>query len=652
MGRSVGAPKKTTGGMRGGKPGMMGASGFTPSAEAPPRSSAQSTGMAGSAEEEGRVPQPGETIGSYKLLDVIGRGGMGRVYLAEHTVLGRKVALKMLRKRFGQNPQALERFFSEARAVNQIQHENIIEVTDFIQTDEGNTCYIMEILDGRSLAELLESVGTPRQDKALRIALQIADAMVAVHDAQIIHRDLKPENVFLTSKDGRENLVKLLDFGVAKLVDREGRSLHETGIGDAIGTPEYMSPEQLVGGKLDHRSDIYSLGVVLYEMVTGHKPFAHDKSLGEAVFEQLTMKPKPPSQYPDISKPVSPELEELILQCLEKEAGYRPQSMREVRARLDEMSQAADHSFMVASGSFQTPTKAIPPPAGGATEEDDDDEFADKTQAAPVPEFQTPPNTDESLDLVLLPGQIMAPSKPAPPTGPEAVLPFPGDPVPPPRDPRPTSPTPDLPRPLHASQPERSAAMLPIAIGVGVVAGLIVLGLLAWTLSGGGEEDAQAKLIWNEQPVETAPVETAPVETAPVETAPVETAPVETAPVETAPVETAPVETPPVETPPVETPPVETPPVETPPVETPPVETPPAVRPERVNISFESTPPGATVYLAGTERKIGVTPFSRQVRPSKKAALFEFRLDGYKAQERQLAPPTGDTTVSVELKKK
>jgi molecular chaperone DnaK len=303
-------------------------------------------GTSEQAQDEPNAPQPGENIGGYELLDVIGKGGMGRVYLAEHVKLGRRVALKMLRKRYKKDSTALERFQAEARAVNQIRHENIIEVTDLFETADGRACYIMEVLEGRSLAELLRSVGVPRLERTVRIAFQVASAMVAVHDAHIIHRDLKPENIFLTSRGSREDFVKLLDFGVAKLVDEEGQSIHDTNAGARIGTLDYMPPEQAVGAAVDHRADIYALGVVLYEMTTGKRPFelsagASDRAL---LFAQLEKRPPAPSTLVPVSatgakRTLPAELDQLILDCLAREPEKRPQTMREVRGRLEAVAE-------------------------------------------------------------------------------------------------------------------------------------------------------------------------------------------------------------------------------------------------------------------------------------------------------------------------
>jgi molecular chaperone DnaK len=637
-----------------------------------------STSAAGGDSDEGRVPQVGESIGNYKLVDLLGQGGMGRVYLAEHAVLGRRVALKMLRRRFSENPQAVERFQSEARAVNQIRHENIIQVTDFL-TAEGFTCYIMELLEGRSVAELLSSVGVPRIDRALRIGLQVADAMVAVHDAAIIHRDLKPENIFLTEKEGRDNFVKLLDFGVAKLVDSEGRSVHETGIGDAIGTPEYMSPEQLVGGQVDHRSDIYSLGVVLYELVTGVKPFNIDDSVGEAVFQQLMQPPVPPTQRESLPHSIPPELETLILQCLEKQADGRPRSMREVRGRLEALLEQQARLMRTTrvnepvKGDWEKPTKAVPPPErpdptqAGATEPDesfeqertaqvDESEAAATTALPPTlpgpPEpppsdtgFPEPPVSNPGLDLVLLPGDVLTPAQGGPETAADAAAEAAAQDQTMPT-PRSEAPTPNLSHSsdlIPATPPtdngERNRIIaIAAAISVGV---LLLLGVGAFLLLS-DDAEGDEPLIWAEpsdEPVDEPkdpPVPDKPVDEP--KDPPVPDKPVDEP--KDPPVEDKPVDEP-------KDPPVEQPKVEEP--KDPPVEDKPAK--ERVKITFDSKPRGAEVFLPGRSKSLGKTPFSVTVRPSKKAQPFEFKKDGYKAQRKTLEPPKDDLTFEVVLEK-
>jgi tRNA A-37 threonylcarbamoyl transferase component Bud32 len=276
-------------------------------------------------------------LGSYRLVKILGEGGMGRVYLAEHTRLGRKVALKTLRSEYASNPSAVRRFFREARAVNQIRHENIVEITDFIEQEGGENYYIMELLEGANLAEVISAEGALPQERILRIGLQMASALASVHEAGIVHRDLKSENIFLVERSGQKDFVKLFDFGVAKLYQPAlDPAVWKTQAGAILGTPDYMSPEQASGKEVDYRSDIYSFGIILFEMVTGQKPFK-GKSFGEMVIKHLTVRPPRPSKMKNLPRPVDPVLEELVLACLEKDPHKRPESMRAVETRLLEL---------------------------------------------------------------------------------------------------------------------------------------------------------------------------------------------------------------------------------------------------------------------------------------------------------------------------
>ncbi|MDF1561471.1 MAG: serine/threonine protein kinase [Deltaproteobacteria bacterium] len=278
----------------------------------------------------------GTVLGSYRIERILGIGGMGTVYLAIHQRLGRKVALKTLHPEFATNPTAVRRLFAEARAVNQIQHENIVEITDFVETGQLKY-YIMELLDGRDLAEIQLEETHLSIARAIRIGVQIADTLEAVHAGGIVHRDLKPANVFLIERSGRPDFVKLLDFGVAKLMDQpKGDAMSRTAAGAIVGTPDYMSPEQAAGKPVDHRTDIYSLGVILYEMVGGQKPFKAN-SLGELVVKHLTITPTRPSKLKDLPHEIPAELERIILSCLEKDASRRPQSIGAVAAQLREL---------------------------------------------------------------------------------------------------------------------------------------------------------------------------------------------------------------------------------------------------------------------------------------------------------------------------
>jgi len=288
-------------------------------------------------------------VGSYRLLELIAEGGMGLVFLAEHQKLGRKVALKMLRPEFAGNKRAISRFFREARAVNEIQHENIVDITDFVEDPDGDNFYIMEFLRGRTLKQLLAETRPLPVPRVLTIAMQVACALEAVHQAGIVHRDLKPDNVFLVPREGQGDFVKLLDFGIAKLIRHlDDLPVHETAAGTILGTCEYMSPEQANGVAVDFRSDIYSLGVILYEMLTGEKPI-RGKNFSETIYNQMTAIPIRPSRRTDIVVSMPAHLEELIMQCLEKDPEKRPQSMDEVNARLQQIGRSGSVSCEISS---------------------------------------------------------------------------------------------------------------------------------------------------------------------------------------------------------------------------------------------------------------------------------------------------------------
>ncbi|MEZ4402326.1 MAG: protein kinase [Kofleriaceae bacterium] len=281
-------------------------------------------------------PDPiiGQTIGNYVVRHKLGEGGMGSVYLAEHPHIGKKVALKVLHAEFASNPDVVTRFFNEAKAVNDIAHPNIVDVVDYgvLQIpgiSEGLVYFIMEFLPGLTLSQLLQREAPLAPERALTIALQIADALSASHKSNIVHRDLKPDNIILVQRGREADFVKLLDFGIAKLTgDQPGSRRTRTGL--VMGTPAYMSPEQCEGrGNVDHRADIYSLGVVLYEMITGRVPFFGD-GYGEVLVQHLTQPPPPPSTIRGI---IPPHVEQIILKALEKRPELRYPTM-------DEMSKA------------------------------------------------------------------------------------------------------------------------------------------------------------------------------------------------------------------------------------------------------------------------------------------------------------------------
>jgi serine/threonine-protein kinase len=288
-------------------------------------------------------PFIGQTIGNYVVRQKLGEGGMGSVYLAEHPAIGKKVALKVLHAEFAANQEVVSRFFNEAKAVNDIQHPNIVDIVDYgviATAAEPMVYFIMEFLAGQSLSDLIRREAPLAPERALAISLQVADALAASHAKGIIHRDLKPDNIMLVHRGRERDFVKLLDFGIAKLTgDNPGSRRTRTGI--VMGTPAYMSPEQCEGrGNIDHRTDIYALGIVLYEMITGRVPFTGD-GYGEVLVQHLTQAPAAPSTIRGL---IPPHVEQLVLKALEKRPEARYPTMEEMmRALADPVGYVEAH---------------------------------------------------------------------------------------------------------------------------------------------------------------------------------------------------------------------------------------------------------------------------------------------------------------------
>ncbi|MEO6775887.1 MAG: protein kinase [Kofleriaceae bacterium] len=287
----------------------------------------------------------GQTIGNYLVKQRLGEGGMGAVYLAEHPTIGKKVALKVLHAEFATNTEVVERFFNEAKAVNSIAHPNIVDIVDYgvIQTGPNGSdqlvYFIMEYLSGQTLGQVLRAEAPLPPERALTIALQVADALAASHRAGIVHSDLKPDNIILSQRGREQDFVKLLDFGIAKLTT-DGRTGSRTRTGLVLGTPAYMSPEQCEGSaKVDHRTDIYALGICLYEMLVGRVPFIGE-GYGEILVQHLTQKPIEPSRY----RMMSPHVEQVVLKALEKRPELRYPTMDEmIRAMADPVGYVESH---------------------------------------------------------------------------------------------------------------------------------------------------------------------------------------------------------------------------------------------------------------------------------------------------------------------
>jgi len=280
----------------------------------------------------------GKIVGGYRLVTPMRSGGMGTVYYAEHTLIGRRAAIKILHPEVSSNPQMLSRFLIEARAANDIRHPNVVEITDIGQS--GDLHYIvMSFLEGETLGERLERSRILDEDAVVRIVRQVASALAAAHDHGIVHRDLKPENIFLLNHPDYPDYVKVLDFGIAKLIGaHDPHALRNTMVGTVLGTPAYMSPEQCrPESELDHRSDIYSLGIVLYEMLTGMVPFRYEAP-PDVMLGHIRDRPVPPI---DLNPKLSEHMNRAILRALEKEPARRFASMRELRDAIENLVRPA-----------------------------------------------------------------------------------------------------------------------------------------------------------------------------------------------------------------------------------------------------------------------------------------------------------------------
>jgi eukaryotic-like serine/threonine-protein kinase len=280
----------------------------------------------------------GKTIGNYVVRRPLGHGGMGSVYLAEHPAIGKLIALKVLNPELAVQPEIVTRFFNEAKAVNEIRHPNIVDIIDFGLLPAGGPAeapivyFLMEYIDGTSLTELLRREAPLPWARASSIALQIADALAASHRKGIIHRDLKSDNVMLVSRGRDQDFIKLLDFGIAKLVGSPA-STHRTRTGMLMGTPQYMSPEQCEGrSSIDHRTDVYSLGILLYQMLTGSVPFGGD-TFGEVLMQQMAIPPLAPSL---IAPQIGEHVELIVLKALEKAPDRRYGRMEDMSIALQD----------------------------------------------------------------------------------------------------------------------------------------------------------------------------------------------------------------------------------------------------------------------------------------------------------------------------
>ena len=298
--------------------------------------------------------------GRYTVLDHIGDGGVGIVYKARQEPIGRLVALKMLLGE-AENERNVQRFLNEARIISALKHPNTVTLIDFGQAEDGRMFIAMELLEGGELRGLMDK-GRLALVPALRIARQIASSLAEAHAANIWHRDLKPENVLFDKVEGEDFVVRVVDFGMAKLHEPDN-DIMLTAPGTRLGTPEYMSPQQAFAKPLDHRTDLYSLGVMLYQMLTGHLPFSADSTMG-MYLEHAHTAPRPMAEFaPDLD--IDPEIDALVLSMLAKEAPGRPASAAAVIAVFDRV--LAKH----AEDAVVPVTSAAPPPVAAVEDEDE-----------------------------------------------------------------------------------------------------------------------------------------------------------------------------------------------------------------------------------------------------------------------------------------
>jgi serine/threonine protein kinase len=393
---------------------------------------------------------PGSIVGEYRIERVVGRGGMGVVYAAIQPVIEKKVAIKVLAAQFSSAPELVRRFVDEARAVNRIGHDNIIDIFSFGQLPDGRHYFVMEYLEGATLGERLARGDLPSVQLPSVLG-QICDALDAAHAKKIVHRDLKPENIWIAGSARGLPRVRLLDFGIAKLLDTGDKLV--TDVGAVMGTPHFMSPEQCNGSGVDHRTDIYAMGVIMYQLYTGRLPITGE-TYAQILAKQITERPAAPSAFASLPE----ALDRLIVRCLEKDPAARPQSAAELAKALAGLfpgqidadpltppfgsSSAAVAAAMGSTApSVASPVSASPTAANGPT-------------SAPAALDRKPPPTGRliaiAVGLVLVVGLVIvlvgrrgnSPPAPAPVTSAQAAPAAPASPVPLPVPPPAISPVP------------------------------------------------------------------------------------------------------------------------------------------------------------------------------------------------------------------
>ncbi|PRQ07620.1 serine/threonine protein kinase [Enhygromyxa salina] len=293
----------------------------------------------------------------YRVISKLGAGGMGTVYLGEHSTIGKRVAIKVLSSQYAHRADLVQRFLTEARAASMIPQQNVVEITDFGATPGNSVCFVMEFLDGEDLGALVKREGPVGWDRVRHFTLQICRALDAAHAAGVIHRDMKPENCFRVRRDKDEDFVKVLDFGIAKVQtgEQSGPGLTQTGM--IFGTPEYMSPEQAQGEHVDHRVDVYALGVIMFELLVGRVPFTGGTFMGILSKQMFDVPPRPSDLVPDAGIP--PEAEAIVLKAMQKDPAYRFQTMAEMITAIEAVGTGA--------GAVEIVPESVARPASGPT---------------------------------------------------------------------------------------------------------------------------------------------------------------------------------------------------------------------------------------------------------------------------------------------
>ncbi|MFZ6178290.1 serine/threonine-protein kinase [Nannocystis pusilla] len=359
----------------------------------------------------------------YRLLKRIGEGGMGSVYQAEHITIGRKLAIKVLSPEYGDSPEIIARFLQEARTASMLHHEHIVDITDFGYTKQGLAFLTMEYLEGEDLATMLAREGRQPWTRVRRILLQICRALDAAHEAGIVHRDMKPDNCFRIKRGGNPDFIKILDFGIAKVIvdgtasGRADRQKMATEAGTLLGTPEYMAPEIARDQKPDARVDVYSVGVVMYELLTGSVPFKGQTFMATVAMQMVDEPEAPRRRAPDAGIPES--IERIVLQALRKDPAERFQTIREFADAIIEADRALRYTQNVGPLSWEPDEFGVQ----GST----DDVLTTESTARPLPDGLRHPTPRHAHPT---PGHITPPPRKSP-TGSVAAR-LPPEPAPPP----------------------------------------------------------------------------------------------------------------------------------------------------------------------------------------------------------------------------